>query len=176
MQTVELVYVLEPKHLLLESNKSFFMCWSHNLFFKHHQKCSRQQHFVHVECLQMNDGTWNSCWWRRLMMTAAAECLSSQWIHPADWWFSYTFGLLSKLSAALVCQTDSITAALLLWRGSVSVRSRSLGLWWRWLLLMFSRHRLAFHRAVSQRPEASYETSLQRERSTQPLSGLVWCL
>ena len=119
------------------------------------------QHVVlRVECLQMNDGSWNSCWWRRLMMTAAA----AEWIHPSDWWFTYTFRLLSKLSAALVCQTDSITAALLLWRGSVSVGSRSLGLWRPWLLLMFSRHRLAFHRAVSQRPEASYERRVCRER------------
>lgn len=57
--------------------------------------------------------------------------------------------LLSKLSAS--CQTNSIRAALLLWWRSVFIRSRSLDFCRQWLLLMFSCHRLAFHRTVSQR-------------------------
>lgn len=107
-----------------------------------------------------------------LLMATAAVCLLLLQMNPSSWLIAQflrpqvTFRLLSKLSAALLCQTDSITAALLLWQGSVSVGSCSLGLWRRWLLLMFSCHRLAFHGAVSQRPEASHEESLEREINT----------
>lgn len=97
--------------------------------------------------------------------------LLSEWIHPADWSFSFRGSRLCSDSyqssqQLSIRQIDSITTALLLWCGSVSVRSCSLGLWRRWLLLMFSCHWLAFHRAVSQRPEASCGTSLQREINT----------
>lgn len=61
--------------------------------------------------------------------------------------------------------------------GSVSVRLRSRGLWPLRLLLMFSCHRLAFHRTVSQWPAASHqERHREREISTQMLPGLIWCL
>lgn len=114
------------------------------------------------------------CWWRRLRCVSSASPpspLLSEWIHPADWSFSFTgsrlrSGSYQSSQQLSICQLDSITAALLLWGGSVSIRSRSLGLWRRWLLLMFSCHWLAFLRAVSQRPEASDGTSPDREIDT----------
>lgn len=95
--------------------------------------------------------------------------LHSEWIHPADWSFSFRgsrlcSGSYQSSQQLSICQIESITAALLLWCGSVSIRSRSLGLWRRWLLLMFSCHWLAFHRAVSQRLEALYGMRLERDQ------------
>lgn len=133
-----------------------------------------------LSVLEMSDGRRNN----RLLMEAFEDdsssssvsalqhpALLSEWIHPADWSFSFRGSRLRSDSyqssqQLSICQIDSITAALLLWCGSVSIRSCSLGLWRRWLLLMFSCHWLPFHRAVSQRWEASYGTSPDREIDT----------